>query len=133
MKTASQDQFARRNLIFVVCGESYLIGRVHRNAQRASKIDHYLWKPDSYPLWRSLFASSFLDPHWTQERDCNRGTFCPTEQSLQHRGVIACNSLPDHSWFGTNRNHTAFATEWCLSVLERIADLPRPQHSQTFL
>jgi len=37
MKTVSQDHFVQRNLIFAGPGESYLIGRVHRDAQGASR------------------------------------------------------------------------------------------------
>src|SRR2546430_5929770 len=133
MKTVSQGHFVQGNLIFAGPGESYLIGRVHRDAQGASKTGYYVWKPDSHPLWRGVSASSFFDPHWTQECDCNRDTFDPTEQSLHHRRIAACHPLPNHSWSRTNRNNTVVATQWCLSVPERTADLPRPKHPQTFL
>ena len=123
----------QRNLIFAGPGESYLIGRVHRDAQGASKTGYYVWKPDSHPLWRGVSAASFFDPHWTQECDCNRDTFDPTEQLLHRRGIVACHPLPDHSWSRTNRDNTVVATQWCLSVPERTADLPRPKHPQTFL
>src|SRR5262245_38093520 len=133
MKTVSQGHFVQRNLIFAGSGESYLIGRVHRDAQGAAKTGYYVRKPDSHPLWRSVSAASFSDPYWTQECDCNRDTFYPTEQSLHRRGIAACHPLPNHSWSRTNRDNTVVATQWCLSVPERTADLPRPQHPQTFL
>src|SRR5262245_43370005 len=60
MKTVFQGHFVQRNLIFAGLGESYLIGRVHRDAQGASKTGYYVWKPDSHPLWRGVSASSFL-------------------------------------------------------------------------
>src|SRR5437867_909196 len=47
MKTVSQGHFVQRNLIFAGPGESYLIGRVHRDAQGASKTGYYVWKPGS--------------------------------------------------------------------------------------
>src|SRR5215510_10856811 len=72
MTSVSQGHFVQGNLIFTGSGESYLIGRVHRDAQRASKTRYYVWKPDSRPLWRSVSASSFFDPHWTQEFDCQQ-------------------------------------------------------------
>src|SRR5262245_8954005 len=133
MKTVSQGHFVQGNLIFAGSGESYLIGRVHGDAQGAAKTGYYVRKPDSHPLWRSVSAASFSDPHWTQECDCNRDTFYPTEQSLHRRGIAACHPLPNHSWSRTNRDNTVVATQWCLSVPERTADLPRPQHPQTFL
>src|SRR6266498_478531 len=133
MKTVSQGHFVQRNLIFAGPGESYLIGRVHRDAQGASKTGYYVWKPDSHPLWRGVSASSFFDPHWTQECDRNRDTFYPTEQSLHRRGIVTCHPLPNHSLSRTNRNNTVVATQWCLPVPERTADLPRPKHPQTFL
>src|SRR4029450_1128550 len=133
MKTVSQGHFVQRNLIFVGSGESYLIGRVHRDAQGASKTGYYVWKPNSHRLWRGVSASSFFYPHWTQECDCNRDTLYPTEQSLHRRGIVACHPVPDHSWSRTNRDNTVVATQWCLSVPERTGDLPRPQHPQTFL
>src|SRR5215467_10096481 len=133
MTSVSQGHFVQGNLIFTGSGESYLTGRVHRDAQRASKTRYYVWQPDSHPLWRSVSASSFFDPHWTQEFDCNRDTLYPTEQSLHRWGIAACHPLPNHSWSRTNRDHTVVATQWCLSVPERITGLPRPQHPQTFL
>src|SRR5215510_10856813 len=63
----------------------------------------------------------------------NRDTLYPTEQSLHRWGVVARHPLPNHSWSRTNRDHTVVATQWCLSVPERITGLPRPQHPQTFL
>src|SRR6266498_249534 len=75
METVSQGYFVQRNLIFAGSGESYLIGRVHRDAQGAAKTGYYVWKPDSHPLWRGVSAASFSDPHWTQECDRNRDTF----------------------------------------------------------
>src|SRR6266542_7128755 len=133
METVSQGYFVQRNLIFAGSGESYLIGRVHRDAQGAAKTGYYVRKPDSHPLWRGVSAASFSDPHWTQECDRNRDTFYPTEQSLHCRGIAACHPLPNHSWSRTNRNNTVVATQWCLPVPERTADLPRPKHPQTFL
>src|SRR6266542_628625 len=133
METVSQGYFVQRNLIFAGSGESYLIGRVHRDAQGAAKTGYYVRKPDSHPLWRGVSAASFFDPHWTQECDRNRDTFYPTEQSLHCRGIAACHPLPNHSWSRTNRNNTVVATQWCLPVPERTADLPRPKHPQTFL
>src|SRR5215831_13658433 len=132
MKTVSQGHFVQRNLIFAGSGESYLIGRVHRDAQGAAKTGYYVRKPDSHPLWRSVSAASFSDPHWTQECDCNRDTFYPTEQSLHRRRIAACHPLPNHSWSRTDRDNTA-ATQWCLSSPERTADLSQSQHPQTFL
>src|SRR4029453_17896241 len=133
MKTVSQGHFVQRNLIFAGSGESYLIGRVHRDAQGASKTGDYVWKPDSHPLWRSVFVLSFFYPQLTQKCDFNRDTFYPTEHSLHRRGIVACHPLPDHSWSRTNRDNTVVATQWCFSLPERTADLPRPKHPQTFL
>jgi hypothetical protein len=83
MKIVSQGHFVQRNLISAGSGESYLIGRVHRDVQGTSKTCYYVWKPNSHSLWRGVSASSFFDPHWTQECDCNRDTLYPTEQSLR--------------------------------------------------
>src|ERR1700757_5033892 len=71
--------------------------------------------------------------HWHQECGCNRYSPYSAQQSLHRRRVVAGDPLPDHSWSRTNRDHTALATKWGLSVLERTADLPRSQHPQTFL
>ena len=38
MKTASQGHFVLRKLVFAVSGESYLIGRVHRNGHQSPKL-----------------------------------------------------------------------------------------------
>src|SRR6266545_5599046 len=41
METVSQGYFVQRNLIFAGSGESYLIGRVHRDAQGAAKTGYF--------------------------------------------------------------------------------------------
>src|SRR5262245_20782402 len=133
MTSASQGHFVTVNSIFTVSCESDLIGRVHRDAQGASKTRYYVWKPDSHPLRRSVSASSFFDPHWTQECDCNRDTLYPTEQSLHRWGIAACHPLSNHSWSRTNRDNTIVETQWCLSVFERTIGLHLHQTIHTFL
>src|SRR6266511_6109890 len=133
IETVSQGYFVQRNLIFAGSGESYLIGRVHRMPKGPRKLvitfgnqtlTHY---GGVYLLHRFLTRIGLKNAIATEIR------FYPTEQSLHCRGIAACHPLPNHSWSRTNRNNTVVATQWCLPVPERTADLPRPQHQQTCL
>jgi DDE family transposase len=105
--------------------ESYLIGRVHSDAKRATKIGDHVWRGGAHTLRRCLPAASLPDSYRLQSSSCQRSNPDPTQQALHHWRVIARNPVPDHSWSRTNRDYTALATQWSVSVLERTADLPR--------
>src|SRR5262245_60782338 len=125
---------AMHGAMLLTCpNESYLIGRVHSDAKRATKIGDHLWCCRAHPLRWHLSAASFFDSYRLQSSSCQRSDLGPAEQSLHRRGIVACHPLPNHSWSRTDRDNTVAATQWCLSVPERTADLPRPQHPQTFL
>src|SRR2546427_6881580 len=116
MKTVSQGHFVQRNLIFAGPGESYLIGRVHRDAQGASKTGYYVWKPDSHPLWRGVCSSSFFDPQSSQESDCNRETVFAIEQMLNLRGIAAYPPFPPYSLCQAPLDNTVLVIQLRLCV-----------------
>src|SRR5215813_2804690 len=125
---------AMHGAMLLTCpNESYLIGRVHSDAKRATKIGDHLWCCRAHPLRWHLSAASFFDSYRLQSSSCQRSDLGPAEQSLHRRRIAACHPLSNHSSSRTDRDNTVAATQWCLSLPERTADLPRPQHSQTFL
>src|SRR5687767_15314519 len=111
MKAVSKLRPMRGQILLTSPNESYLIGRVHSDAKRATKIGDHLWCCRAHPLWWHLSAASFLDSYWLQSSACQGSDLSPTEQSLHRRRIAACHPLPNHSWSRTNRNDTVVATQ----------------------
>ena len=133
MKIAAGPGPTHSKTLLICSNESYLIGRVHSDAKRTTKIGDHLWRGRAHTLRWRLSAASFPDSYRLQSSGRQRRDLGPTQQSLHRRRTVAGNPVPDHSWSRTNRDHTTLATKRRLSVLERIADLPRPHHPHTFL
>src|SRR5512145_2827256 len=133
VKMMLRGHFIGPNLTFPINGESYLISRVHRDGQGASKTHYRIWYSEPHPLRWSLLASSFFFSYWLQECDRHRFSSESAEQPLQRWRVGARDPLSHDSRSGTDRDYLSFAAQRCLSISERIADLPQSKHSQTVL
>src|SRR5215813_6319480 len=133
MEAVSKIRAVHGAVLLTCPNESYLISRVHSYAQRATKIGDHLWCCRAHPLRWHLSAASFFDSYRLQSSSCQRSDLGPAEQLLHRRRIAACHPLPNHSWSRTDRDNTVAATQWCLSLPERTADLSQSQHPQTFL
>src|SRR6266545_146356 len=132
MITQGPFDFGRAKLSFQGCSESYLLGRVHCDAERTKKTRHQLWEQKPHALRGRLFAASFLDADRFQERGGNGGSFGPTEQPLQRRRAVAGDHLSDNSRSRTDRDHASVAGQRCVSIFERAVALSQRHHPETF-
>src|SRR5215467_2621242 len=131
MRSASRADFARLSLTSLAFSESYLIGRVHCSAKRTPKTHYFLRQPKLDALRWHLSAAPFFDSHRFQKCSGNGRPFEPAQQSLQCGRVVAGDSLSHHPRPRTHRDHAVAATQWGLSISERIVDLSQSQHPQT--
>src|SRR5215467_15255358 len=131
MRSASRADFARLSLTSLAFSESYLIGRVHCSAKRTPKTHYFLRQPTLDALRWHLSAAPFFDSHRFQKCSGNGRPFEPAQQSLQCGRVVAGDSLSHHPRPRTHRDHAVAATQWGLSISERIVDLSQSQHPQT--
>src|SRR3989442_1615301 len=113
---------------FGVCTRAALKVRFWNNAPRASKSSNRCRCSWADAVRRRRADRAVLSAPWVAGRLGTADPISPAKQPVQHQRVLRIVALPAGARSGTDRNDRAPADQWRVSLLGRLAGLPRRHH-----
>ena len=108
--------------------ETYFLIRILDHAIRPPKNYSHIRCKEPYPLWRNIFAASFLQTDTITPSFIPKAKIYSTQQSLQCRRGNVSVDLPHYLRARTDRSHPSLKTQWRLPIPHGITHLSQSHH-----